>query len=149
MDRIFDTLGEVVAPMAENGAFHRAFKANHRLELRRHESQRMLDKYPDRVPVILDVVHGSQIPVNRKKKFLVPTDLTVGQFVHVVRKQIQLTPEKAVFVFVRDGNGKMVLPPTSSVMSNIYEFHKDEDNFLYILYGTENTFGGAAPCIYT
>ena len=40
-------------------------------------------------------------------RYLVPGDLTVGQFVYVIRKRIKLTPEKAIFVFV--GN---VLPPT-------------------------------------
>jgi len=27
-------------------------------------------------------------------------------------------------------------------MSSIYEEHKDEDGFLYIVYSGENTFGG-------
>jgi len=29
-------------------------------------------------------------------------DLTVGQFVYVVRKRIKLSPEKAIFVFVKN-----------------------------------------------
>ncbi len=28
-------------------------------------------------------------------------------------------------------------------MSSIYEEHKDEDGFLYVLYSSENTFGDA------
>jgi GABA(A) receptor-associated protein len=35
-----------------------------------------------------------------KKKYLVPTDLTVGQFVYVIRKRIDLNAEKALYVFV-------------------------------------------------
>ncbi len=38
-----------------------------------------------------------------------PSDLTVGQFVYVIRKRIKLSPEKAIFVFVRN-----VLPPTGA-----------------------------------
>lgn len=36
-----------------------------------------------------------------------PSDLTVGQFVYVIRKRIKLSPEKAIFIFVKN-----VLPPT-------------------------------------
>lgn len=40
-------------------------------------------------------------------RYLVPSDLTVGQFVYVIRKRIKVSPEKAIFMFVRN-----VLPPT-------------------------------------
>lgn len=58
-----------------------------------------------------------------------PADLTVGQFVYVIRKRIKLSPEKAIFIFVDE-----VLPPTAALMSSIYEEHKDDDGFLYITY---------------
>lgn len=54
-----------------------------------------------------------------------PADLTVGQFVYVIRKRIKLSPEKAIFIFVDE-----VLPPTAALMSSIYEEHKDEDGFV-------------------
>jgi GABA(A) receptor-associated protein len=106
--------------------------------------------------VICEKVEKSDIATIDKKKYLVPSDLTVGQFVYVIRKRIKLSPEKAIFIFVDE-----VLPPTAALMSSIYEEHKDEDGFLYItyvsrfdLYNTraytlhsysgENTFGEAA-----
>lgn len=46
-------------------------------------------------------------------------DLTVGQFVYVIRKRIKLAPEKAIFIFVDE-----VLPPTAALMSAIYDEHK-------------------------
>jgi GABA(A) receptor-associated protein len=67
----------------------------------------------------------------------VPADLTVGQFVYVIRKRIKLSPEKAIFIFVKN-----VLPPTAALMSSVYEDHRDEDGFLYVTYSGENTFGG-------
>jgi GABA(A) receptor-associated protein len=60
----------------------------------------------------------------------------VGQFVHVIRKRIKLTPEKAIFIFVNN-----VLPPNPALMSTIYEEQKDEDGFLYVTYNGESTFG--------
>lgn len=56
-------------------------------------------------------------------------DLTVGQFVYVIRKRIKLMPEKAIFIFVGD-----VLPATAALMSSIYEEYHDEDGFLYVWY---------------
>merc|ERR1712025_1180916 len=100
------------------------------------EAERIRSKYPDRIPVICEKAEGSDIPDIDKKKYLVPADLTVGQFVYVIRKRIKLTPEKAIFIFVND-----VLPSTAAMMSKIYEDFKDEDGFLYVTYSGENTFG--------
>ena len=79
--------------------------------------------------MICEKVEKSDIATIDKKKYLVPADLTVGQFVYVIRKRIKLSPEKAIFIFVDE-----VLPPTAALMSSIYEEHKDEDGFLYITF---------------
>lgn len=71
---------------------------------------------------------------------MVPVDLSVGQFVYVIRKRIKLPSEKAIFIFVND-----ILPPTAALISTVYEEHKDDDGFLYVLYSGENTFGQAQP----
>lgn len=75
--------------------------------------------------VICEKVEKSDIATIDKKKYLVPADLTVGQFVYVIRKRIKLSPEKAIFIFVDE-----VLPPTAALMSSIYEEHKDEDGYV-------------------
>jgi GABA(A) receptor-associated protein len=50
-------------------------------------------------------------------RYLVPADLTVGQFVYVIRKRIKLSSEKAIFIFVKN-----VLPPTgTSKVSETFE----------------------------
>jgi GABA(A) receptor-associated protein len=112
------------------------FKDEHPFEKRKAEAERIRQKYPDRIPVICEKADRTDIPTIDKKKYLVPSDLTVGQFVYVIRKRIKLAPEKAIFIFVDE-----VLPPTAALMSAIYEEHKDEDNFLYVSYSGENTFG--------
>jgi GABA(A) receptor-associated protein len=48
--------------------------------------ERVRSKYPDRIPVICEKAAKSNVPDIDKKKYLVPSDLTVGQFVLVVRK---------------------------------------------------------------
>ncbi|VEL15149.1 unnamed protein product [Protopolystoma xenopodis] len=68
-----------------------------------------------------------------KNKYLVPSDLTVGQFYFLIRKRISLKPEEALFFFVDN-----TIPPTSATMSALYEEHHDKDLFLYIAYSDEN-----------
>ncbi|RAL61566.1 hypothetical protein DID88_009605 [Monilinia fructigena] len=110
------------------------FKDEHPFEKRKAEAERIRQKYSDRIPVICEKVEKSDIATIDKKKYLVPSDLTVGQFVYVIRKRIKLSPEKAIFIFVDE-----VLPPTAALMSSIYEEHKDEDGFLYISYSGAKT----------
>ena len=123
------------------------FKDEHPFEKRKAEAERIRQKYADRIPVsssihtvllypsvplrtrhftddvvtqvICEKVEKSDIATIDKKKYLVPADLTVGQFVYVIRKRIKLSPEKAIFIFVDE-----VLPPTAALMSSIYEEHK-------------------------
>ncbi|KAH7285805.1 hypothetical protein KP509_33G046800 [Ceratopteris richardii] len=115
---------------------NRTFKEEHDLATRTAEAARIRQKYPDRVPVIVEKAPRSDIPDIDKKKYLVPSDLNIGQFVFVIRKRIKLEAEKAIFIFVNN-----VLPPTGALMSSVYEEHKDEDGFLYVTYSGENTFG--------
>ncbi len=106
------------------------------LEHRRNEVQRIRQKYPDKIPVILEKREGGDIPDIDKNKYLVPLDLTVGQFVYIVRKRLKLKPEQAIFVFINN-----ILPPFSKMMKEVYDEYKEESGFLYITYSTENTFG--------
>lgn len=43
-------------------------------------------------------------------RYLVPADLTVGQFVYVVRKRTKLSPEEAIFILLKN-----ILPPTGEI----------------------------------
>ena len=83
----------------------------------------------------LDIQNNKMTKID-KKKYLVPSDLTVGQFMFVIRKRLKLPPEQAIFLFV---NG--TIPPTAALMNQIYDEHRDVDGFLYITYSGENTFG--------
>lgn len=109
------------------------------LEERKMESQRMLVKYYDRIPIIVEKsnTRNNTLPDIDKHKYLVPKDLTVGQFQHVIRKRIKLDSVTALYIFIN----KNIIPPTTAFISTIYDEYKSEDGFLYISYATENTFG--------
>jgi len=112
------------------------FKKVYSLGKRREEAIRIKKKYPTRIPVIVEKSKNSAIESIDKRKYLVPSDLTVGQFVHVIRKRIKLAPEQAIFIFVNNS-----LPPTAALMSQVYKEHADIDQFLYFFYSGESTFG--------
>lgn len=108
------------------------------LEARKASAASIRAKHPDRIPVIVDKRSGdSSLPDIDKKKFLVPADLTIGQFMYVIRKRIKLAPEQAIFLFVAAGT----LPPSVATLQSVYDQHHDEDGFLYMTYSGENFFG--------
>jgi hypothetical protein len=50
--------------------------------------------------VIVEKDPKSHIQDIDKRKFLVPNDISVAQFMWIIRKRIQLPSEKAIFLFV-------------------------------------------------
>lgn len=114
------------------------FRRNYPFEKRKTASQVIIDKYKgERIPVIVERSSQSHLPQLIKKKYLVPSDITVGKFLMEIRKQLSVSQNTAIFLFVGAGT----LPPTSALMSQIYDRHKDEDNFLYFTLNDEQTFG--------
>jgi len=117
-----------------------SFKSQHTAEKRKAEADRIRLKYPDRIPVIAEKAEKTDIPDIDKKKYLVPSDLTMGQFVYVIRKRIKLPADQAIFLFVANS-----LPPAAALMAQVYAEHADSDGFLYVTYSGESTFGERLP----
>ncbi|KAK4782780.1 hypothetical protein SAY86_007154 [Trapa natans] len=112
------------------------FKEEFPFDKRFEESKSMIAKYPDRVPVIIERYTRTDLPQMEKKKFLVPREMSVGQFIHLLSSRLHFAPGKALFAFVEN-----TLPSTASRMDAIYQSSKDQDGFLYMCYSTEKTFG--------
>jgi GABA(A) receptor-associated protein len=111
--------------------------ANDQLE-RVKKSQFILEKYPDRVPLIIQPSKSDRdiYPID-KSKYITPRELTLLQLQQIIRKRIHFPPEKALFMFI---NNKIY--PITSMIGTIYDANKDADGFLYISYCQESTFGG-------
>ncbi|KAJ6940748.1 autophagy-related protein 8i [Populus alba x Populus x berolinensis] len=118
----------------------KSFKDEFTFEQRLEESQDIIAKYPLRVPVVAERYCKTDLPEMEKKKYLVPRDMSVGQFIHILSSRLRLTPGKALFVFVKD-----TLPQTAALMDSVYESLKDEDGFIYMCYSSEKTFGHTVP----
>lgn len=112
------------------------FKELYTFENRKKESDRVLAKYPGRVPIVIRN-YSDNMPAIDKRKFLVPGDLKVGQFMQVIRKRLKMNHEQAIFLSVND-----VILNTSDLITTIYNEYCDDDGFLYITYSGENCFGG-------
>jgi GABA(A) receptor-associated protein len=98
----------------------------------------LANKYPTRSCVIVDRASGaSNVPMIDKHKFLVPNDLTFGQFITVVRKRLKLDAATALFFFVQNS----VIPSTNATMGLLMHNHKSADGYLYITYNGESVFG--------
>lgn len=104
---------------------------------RLQEASKILDKYPSRVPVICErSATCKTLMASDKRKFLVPKDLTLGQFAYVIRRRIQLPSSAALFLVV---NG--TVPSLTQPVGALYDRYQSSDAFLYITYTGENTFG--------
>tara|TARA_B110001450_G_scaffold57501_1_gene54131 strand:- start:693 stop:1061 length:369 start_codon:yes stop_codon:yes gene_type:complete len=100
------------------------------------ETTRIRAKYPERVPIIVKKAAGSILKDIDKSKYLAPVDMTLSQFIIIIRKRVKIESDKAIFVFIDN-----VLPPLSASMIYLYENMKSHDGFLYIYYNGESTFG--------
>jgi GABA(A) receptor-associated protein len=112
-------------------------------ETRKKEGDRILSKYPDRIPIIIFKNENcTDLPQISKTKFLVPLDLSVFKFNYTIRNYLELPNYQAFVIFNVDPytNTKRLMNG-SSLISEIYSFYKAPDGFLYMEYQSENTFG--------
>ena len=112
------------------------FKENYSFEKRKNEASNIIEKYPDRIPIIVQKYYTSELPDVDKCKYLVPKDMKLTQLTFVIRKRIKLDSTQTIFITINNG-----LIPGNRSLSEIYNEYKDEDGFLYIVYTNENTFG--------
>ena len=114
-----------------------SFKRNFNFKERLNEATRLLEKYPMRIPIIVEKNNEDiTIPNIPKKKYLIPKEFTMAQFIYIIRRKIKLPPEKALFFFI----GYNIFS-SSELLGTIYVEHHDSDKFLYVKYSGENTFG--------
>lgn len=113
-----------------------SFKSRFSHEQRKSEASRIRARYPDRVPIVVEVSPKSTIPDIDKHKFLVPLDITIGQFLQVIRKRMTLTSSQGVFLFVNN-----TIPALTSLIGEVYKNNSDTDGFLYFVLSGESVYG--------
>lgn len=111
--------------------FIKEFKKQ-KLEKRIKISDNIKLKYNDRIPIIIDSTYFKF----GKNKYIVPKDMRIGNFIHMIKNKINLLPEQSIFLLCNN-----ILLNGSDIINIIYEKYKEEDNFLYIIISLENVFG--------
>lgn len=107
------------------------------LQDRKIAAERIISQHRDRIPVVVEC--SEQLHMEhplKKNKFAVPYELTMAQFMFVIRKHMRLEPEYAIFAFINNR-----LHPTTSPIGTIYAQEKADDGFMYIDIFQESTFG--------
>ena len=64
------------------------YKEENPFDKRRSEGEKIRAKYSDRIPVIVEKAPKSRLRDVDKKKYLVPSELTLGQFYFLIRKRL-------------------------------------------------------------
>lgn len=129
-------LKSIIGNITSNKEEIKSFKNIRTYDERLSESQKILQKFPDRIPIIVEKSSYATMSNIDKNKYLVPDNLTMGQFAFVIRKRVKMPPEQALFFFIGSN-----IPAMNMQLNEIYIKNKDIDGFLYITYSNENTFG--------
>lgn len=104
---------------------------------RRKEYEKLREKYPNRVAILISKAKRSKLDQIDREKYLINEDMTVGQLVFFIRKRLKCSPSEAIFLFI---NGS--IPSNTQLIKDIYEQYKSpDDGFVRIVYSEENTFG--------
>lgn len=112
------------------------FRKRLSLDQRCAQFGRVQHRCAEYVPTVLERGDGD-VPTVAKEKYLVPRDLTVGQFAYIVRKQLKMDASRALFLLIDNR-----LHAATTPFSLLYAEHRDpEDGFLYVTYTVEHTFG--------
>ena len=76
------------------------YKKINNFEYRFNESNRILNKYKDKYPLIVEKSKDCIYDI-QKNKYLVPKDLSIAQFQYVIRKRIKLNSEQALYFLIK------------------------------------------------
>ncbi|KAF9411934.1 hypothetical protein HW555_009408 [Spodoptera exigua] len=105
---------------------------------RKEEVMAIKSKFPTKIPLIVERYHKERsLPTLDKSKFLVPEDITMSQFLVIIRNRIRIKPNQALYLII---NNKSMLS-MSLTMAQAYDNYGDEDGFLYITYASQEVFG--------
>ncbi|KAK7079138.1 Microtubule-associated proteins 1A/1B light chain 3C [Halocaridina rubra] len=70
-------------------------------------------------------------------KFLVPQEITMSQFLHIVRNRLNITSTMSLYLLVNN----TTLVSLSKTLAEVYRESHDDDGFLYVTYASQEVFG--------
>jgi hypothetical protein len=119
--------------------FNKSFKEIYTFEERKTHSSDIRVKYPERLPIVMQRSMNDKILGYMDKiKYLVPGEITITEFMAILRKRLNVTQTTSIYLYNPDN--KIILSGTNSI-EYLYNKYKNDDGFLYIEYCGENVFG--------
>lgn len=125
---------------------------------RKHMAVRILERYSDRIPILVNKDEKAKCSALPHKRYIVPRDLVVAKFMRELRSILQLQSTHAIFLFVEiisqssssnvlnplnifNKKNKTVIPLISQTIGELYNKYRSDDYFLHFIYAEENAFG--------
>lgn len=108
------------------------FKMEWSLEFRAKDCTRMREKYPDRVPLIVERESDKRVPELAKCKLLMNYTVTVAQALRIIRNKAGLGRDCRLQLYV---NGRML--EHEQLIADVHMQERDEDGFLYCTYSMD------------
>ena len=114
------------------------FKSRKSFATRLEETEGIRSKFPTKIPVIVERYRKElELPTLDKTKFLVPQELSMSQFITIIRSRMSISSTQAFFLLVN----KKSMMSLSMTLSDVYKQEKDNDGFLYMTYCSQEGFG--------
>ena len=106
------------------------------LEERKAKVNQMLEANPNRVPIILQSDGGLSSDRLLKKRFLIPGNYKINNFLQTLKKEQNFKSDRALFFYI----GKTLIKQDKT-FNGLYLSNKDEDGILYLRVTDVPTFG--------
>ena len=125
-----------------------SYKNSVSFNARKEATRNILNKYPDKCPIYL--TFDNKLKLKQRagtnfNKYIINNNLTIGQYMQVLKKRVEMGEKIALTLFVNIyKNDKLIntiLPILSMSIEQAYTQYCDEDGFLYMNLVAENTFG--------
>ncbi len=95
-----------------------------------NETNYLIKRYPNKIPVIVEKSDRLKIPDISKHKFLFNRNAKFGSIMAKIRKILDVNSSTTVYFSINSD----IIPKTYHIMNDIYTKYKDQDQYLYLTY---------------
>ncbi|XP_068246097.1 microtubule-associated proteins 1A/1B light chain 3A-like isoform X1 [Palaemon carinicauda] len=105
---------------------------------RKDEASVIRSEFPGKIPVVVERwAKENHLPYSNRMKFLVPQEITMSQFLHIVRNRLSINSTMSLYLLVNN----TTLVSLSKTLAEVYRESHDDDGFLYVTYASQEVFG--------
>ncbi len=108
------------------------------LERRLNTYENIKNKYPNKIPVIIEFEKKEIFKNITKTKFLVEDSYTLSKLMYNIRSNFKLDKSMSLFCLV---NGQILCNMSDMVLNLVQKYGDNDDHFLKLYVMTENVFG--------